>query len=99
MVWFILLMLLLLCNMLTMIYTGVLCANENRKLHLFFPFLTVYENLRENYNVVGSIIPTVLCAFCMIIHFIFMCVVTVVAVILGMFEALWITLFRKRSGS
>ena len=97
--WFILLILLLLCNMLAMIYTGILCANENRKLHLFFPFLTVYESLREDYNVVGSIIPTVLCAFCMILHFIFMCIVTVVAVIAGMFEGLWITLFRKRSGS
>jgi hypothetical protein len=96
MVWFILLSILLLCNILATIYTGMLCANENRKLHLFFPFLTVYENLRESYNFIGSLIPTILCAICMIVHFIFMCAVTVVAFVAGIFEGIWFHLFRKR---
>ena len=96
MVWFILLSILLLCNILMTIYTGMLCANENRKLRLFFPFLTVYENLRESYNLVGSLIPTILCAICMIVHFIFMCAVTVVAFVAGIFEGIWFNLFRKR---
>jgi hypothetical protein len=96
MIWVILGSILLGCNMFAMIYTGILCSTESRKLHLFFPFLTVYENLRENYNLVGSLIPTILCAMCMIIHFIFMCVVTLLSVVAGMFEALWYSLFRKR---
>ena len=96
MIWIILGSILLLLNMLAMMYTGMLCASESRKLHLFFPFLTVYENLRESYNLIGSLIPTILCAICMIVHFIFMCVVTVIAFFAGIFEALWYTLFRKR---
>ena len=96
MIWIILGSILLCCNMFAMIYTGMLCSAESRKLHLFFPFLTVYENLRESYNLIGSLIPTILCAMCMIIHFIFMCAVTVIAFVAGIFEALWYSLFRKR---
>lgn len=96
MVWWILLIIYGSLNIFMIAYTGYLCGDEDRKLHIWFPFLTVYEDLRETYTVVGALIPTILMALCMVIHVIFVTFVNILAFILGIFEGLWCHLFRKR---
>lgn len=82
-------------NVLTIILTSMLIADETNILCILFPMTILYRRLRERYTLAGSLIPTILISPFMILHIIFLLLLGVLAGIWGLVEAVWDMLFIK----